>query len=115
MSEEDELTGLHWKKIKALVEDAGGKWTDMGQGLVFLRSLKNDSTEEDLASNDDPAEAESDGVVTAKDLENEQGDVPVFDSDEYHSTIAGDSNVAYMQGGHSFTSSKEYIDPEDIE
>ncbi len=36
MSEEDELTGLHWKKIKALVEDACGKWTDMGQGLVFL-------------------------------------------------------------------------------
>lgn len=104
---EDQYTGMHWKKVKAAVEAAEGEWIDMKQGLIFLRGLVGDATDEDPGDEDD--------VVTSDDLENEPSETPIFDPNEYHSTVAGWTNVAYIQGGHSFTASKTYIDPKDIE
>lgn len=117
MSEKDQFTGLHWKKVKALVEEADGIWTDMEKGLIFLRGLGVPGNDEDSPADESSDKPGDDDVITDDDLVTEPVDesIPVLDMDEYHSTVAGDPKIAYVQNGHSFDHTKVYIDPKDVE
>lgn len=40
------------------------------------------------------------------------GATPVFDPDEPHGIVVGDSNVAYVQNGHQFGRDRQYLETE---
>jgi len=97
---------MHWKKLKALVEEKGGEWIDKESALKFLDSIEVD---EDIKKDDEDIVKED--ITPDEQVSND----PVLNLDEYYSTASGDTNIRYTQNGHAFDCVKAYIDPEDIE
>jgi len=84
---------MHWKKIKKLVEERGGVYTNVADGLVLLRELPAaEGVKVDLAE-------------AAMSISVKEDDV-VFDKSKPYGKVSGSiadaPGARFVQGGHYF-------------